>query len=171
MAGLASMLKMSAKGVKQGIDRLTAWGLIDRVGTMFLLKEPTTETLALWETRPILPTTRFKPVQLKLPADKTDPDYERNRDEVQDINEMIDRHSRMMLKAECPEQDIHEYWRYVIRNTLDTTQLWEYTICDFEGAFKHCAEQHRTNGYKGSPMKLLWMKVRERFHETDTSTF
>ena len=114
IAGLAVMLNMSQRGVKQGIDRLTEWGLVERVGTTFLLKEPTTEALALWETRPVQPTTPFKPVRLKLPDDTTAPDFEDRKANVQTINERIDHHSRMMLKAECPEKDIHEYWRYVI---------------------------------------------------------
>lgn len=170
IAGLANMLNMSEKGVKQGIDRLAKWGLVERGGTTFLLKEPSAQVLELWETRPILPTTPFTVVQLKLPADTTDPDYERTMDDVRTINERIDHHSRMMLKAECPEKEIHEYWRYVIRNTWGMTQLWEYTVCDFESAFRCHSEEHRANGYKGHPMKLLWLKVRERFPEQDTST-
>ena len=41
LAGLAVMLNMSAKGVKQGVDRLEKMGLIERVGSTFLLKQPT----------------------------------------------------------------------------------------------------------------------------------
>lgn len=146
LAGLAVMLKMSQKGVKQGIARLETMGLIERVGTTFLLKQPTPEALAFWEDRPVQHNTAFKPLQLRLPEDTTDPDYESTRDNFLTINERIDHFSRMMLKAACPEQEIKEFWKYVIKNTLDITQLWEYAVCDFEGAFKVCAEQHRGNG-------------------------
>ena len=171
LAGLAVMLKMSRKGVKQGIARLENMGLVERVGTTFLLKQPTPEALALWEDRPIQHNTAFKPLQLRLPEDTTDPDYESTRDNCLIINERIDHFSRMMLKAACPEQEIKEFWKYVITNTLDITQLWEYAVCDFEGTFKVCAEQHRGNGYSGPPMKLLWKKTKERFPERDLSTF
>ena len=137
------------RGVKQGIDRLTEWGLVERVGTTFLLKEPTTEALALWETRPVQPTTPFKPVRLKLPDDTTAPDFENRKANVQTINERIDHHSRMMLKAECPEKDIHEYWRYVIRNTLTDEQLWEYAVCDFKSVFKDHSKEHHQKRVQG----------------------
>jgi Mn-dependent DtxR family transcriptional regulator len=171
IAGLATLLNMSERGVKQGIDRLAAWGLVERIGTTFLLKEPTPDILKLWETRPILPTTPFSPPKVTLLTEKTDPDYESHRDMVLDINERIDHHSRMMLKADCPEKDIKEYWRYVIHNRLTDEQLWEYAVCDFESAFKIHAEQHRANGYKGHPMKLLWVKVKERFPERNADAY
>lgn len=168
IAGLATLLNMSEKGVKQASDWLAKNGLVERIGTTFLLKEPTDETLKLWETRPIQPTTPFTPVKLKLPEDKTDPNYERKRDEIQDINERIDHYSRMMLRANCPEREIKEYWLYVIKNTLTDEQLWEYVVCDFEGAFKLHSKEHLANGYHGSPMKLLMMKVKERFPKRAT---
>ena len=44
-------------------------------------------------------------------------------------------------------------------------------VCDFEGTFKVCAEQHRGNGYSGPPMKLLWKKTKERFPERAANAF
>jgi DNA-binding MarR family transcriptional regulator len=171
LAGLAVMLKMSERGVKQGITRLENMGLVERFGTTFVLKQPTPEALALWEDRPIQHDTAFKPLQLRLPEDTTNPDYEGTRDNVVTINERLDHFSRMMWKAGCPEQEIREFWTYVITNTLSLTQLWEYAVCDFEGTFKVCAEQHRRNGYRGHPMKLLWMKTKERFPERAANAF
>jgi predicted transcriptional regulator len=172
LAGLAVMLNMSQKGVKQGVERLVRLGLIEQFDTTFLLKQPTTETLALWEDRPVRRETAFKmPIKLRLPDDTTDPDYERKRDDIITINETLDYHGRLMRKADCSENDIKEFWTYVINNTFDTTQLWEYAVCNFESAFKSCAEQHRANGYSGSPMKLLWMKVKDQFQQAESSIF
>ena len=85
LAGLAVMLKMSVRGVKQAVKRLEEMGLIERVGAMFLLKQPTPEALLLWEDRPVGKKTTFKPIQLSLPNDTTDPEYEQRRDVVQTI--------------------------------------------------------------------------------------
>lgn len=171
IAGLATLLNMSEKGVSQAIKRLEKEGLVERIGTTFLLKEPSQQVLELWETRPIQPTISFRPVYVNLTTDKNDPDYERYLDIAKDINERIDFFSRMMLKAGCPEQDINEYWRYIIKNCRDLDQLWEYTVSEFEGVFNYYSEQHRKNGYSGHPMKLLMMKVEEHFPEQNADAF
>ena len=171
LAGLAVMLRMSERGVKQGVERLIGLGLVEQVGTTFLLRQPSAETLARWEDRPIREGTTFKMlVHIRLPNDTTDPDYEQKKDDAVTVNEMLDRHGLMMRKAGCPVGDIFEYWRYVINHT-DLTQLWEYVVCNFEGAFKYYAEQHRANGYSGSPMPLVWKKVKEQFAEHDLNTY
>jgi len=174
LAGLAVMLGMSEKGVKQGIDRLISLGLVERVGTTFLLRQPTPEALALWEDRPVRQETAFrltKYLAVALPSDENDPDYEQERDDVVTINELLDRHSLMMRKAGCPPGDIIEYWRYVIKQTRTVTRLWEYVVCNFESAFKGYAEQHRLNGYSGSPMPLVWKRIKEQFSEEAANTF
>ena len=86
------------------------------------------------------------------------------------INELLDRHGLMMRKAGCPPGDIIEYWRYVIKQTRTVTRLWEYVVCNFESAFKGYAEEHRLNGYSGSPMPLVWKRVKEQFFEEAAST-
>jgi len=103
--------------------------------------------------------------------DDNDPDAAGKKDDLATINEFFDRHGLTMQKAGCSPGDIIEYWRYVIKNSNDLTRLWEYVVCDFEGAFQCYGEQHRANGYSGSPMKLVWKKVKERFPEQDPSTF
>ena len=173
LAGLAAMLKMSEKGVKQGVERLIQHGLIEQVGTTFFLKQPTPETLAFWEDRPVRQETAFrltKHFSVRLIIDDDDPDAARKKEDVDSINEMLDLHGTMMHKAGCPRGEIIEYWRYVLKhNTLGT--MWEYVVVDFESAFKYHAAQHRANGYSGSPMKLLWKKIRERFPEQEPSPF
>ena len=173
MAGLAVMLKMSEKGVKQGVVRLEDLKLIERVGTTFILKQPTDETLALWENRPVHHETAFKlagVLNLCIKnLDKNDPEAARKQDDLASINEMLNEHGLMMLKTDCLTRDIIDYWRYVIKHT-NLDELWEYAI-NFNLWFKHIHEQHRENGYLGNPMKLLWMKVKERFPEHDPSTF
>lgn len=173
LAGLAVMLNMSAKGVKQGVDRLEKMGLIERVGSTFLLKQPTAEALALWEDRPVRQEKAFKLAgvfKLQLTdLREDDPEAARKKDDLATINEFLDRNGLTMQRAGCNQGDIIEYWRYVIRHT-NLDDLWTYAV-NFESAFKYYAEQHRANGYPGSPMKLLWLKVKERFPEYDSSTF
>jgi DNA-binding MarR family transcriptional regulator len=174
LAGLAVMLNMSEKGVKQGVGRLEKMGLIEQVGSTFLLKQPTAESLALWEDRPVHHETAFKLTsQVKVQMnnlDNTDPEYQQKVDDLATINEMFDRHGVMMQKAGCSPGEIIAYWRYVIKHIGGLDDMLMYAV-NFESAFKYYAEQHRAKGYSGSPMKLLWMKVKERFPEYDPSTF
>lgn len=173
LAGLAAMLKMSGKGVKQGVEHLEELKLVERISTTFLLKQPTPESLALWEDRPVRQEKAFSlagVLNLSIKnLDPNDPEAARKKDDLATINEFLDRHGLMMQKAGCPPGDIIEYWGYVIKNS-NLDELWDYAV-NFEGAFKHYGEQHRANGYSGSPMKLLWIKIKEHFPEPDPSTY
>ena len=172
LAGLAAMLNMSGKGVKQGVERLITLGLIEQFGSTFFLKQPTSESLALWVDRPIRQETAFKltsHVKVVLRQDEHDPEMARMNDDAATINEFLDSHGLMMRKAGCSEGDIIGYWRYIINHNGGLTKLWEYVVCDFEGTLNVYSEQHRANGYSGSPIKLLWLKVRERFPERNLS--
>jgi DNA-binding MarR family transcriptional regulator len=174
LAGLAVMLNMSEKGVKQGVGRLEKMGLIERLGSTFLLKQPSAEALALWEDRPVRQETAFKltshvKVQINN-LETTDPEYQGKMDDLATINEMFDRHGVLMQRAGCSPGEIIEYWRYVIKHSGSLDDMWTYAV-NFECAFRTYAEQHRAKGYSGSPMKLLWLKVKERLPEYDPSTF
>jgi predicted transcriptional regulator len=175
LAGLAVMLNMSAKGVKHGVGSLEEKGLVERIGSTFLLKQPTSEVLAVWEDRPVHQEKVFKltaSVRVKMSkVDTADPEYQRRVEDVATINELLDQHGVLMQRAGCSPADIIAYWRYVITNCGGITEMWQYVVCHFEGVLKYYSEQHRLHGYSGSPMKLLWSKVKERFPEYDPSTF
>ena len=76
LAGLAAMLNMSEKGVKQGVQRLIGLGLVEQVSTTFLLIQPPPEALALWEDRPVRQETAFrltKHLAVAFPSDRMPP--------------------------------------------------------------------------------------------------
>ncbi len=58
--------------------------------------------------------------------------------------------------------------------SLDDAQelddLWDFAV-NFKEWFSCLLEEHRANGYVGSPMTFLWLKVKERFPEQDLSDF
>ena len=173
LTGLAVMLDMSLKGVSNGVARLENLGLVERTGETFRLRQPTAETLAFWEDRPVRQEKAFtlaSIINLHLPnLDKDDPEARRKLDDLETINTMLDRNGLLMQEAGCPPGDIIACWEYVVsRMKLD--DLWDFAV-NFKEWFSCLLEEHRGNGYVGNPMTFLWLKVRERFPEHDPSDF